>query len=223
LSPDNGYGREPALVSLDALGDPEQLYAAASRENAVTTSGGEIGAILEGRDQSGAVVVTVDRQGRALDVTMSRWWREHLEPSALGAALLQAHTVATAKALTAVAAAALSGDDGVPDRPSPGPGAWPENADRSAPFGDNGDRQWLREVEYRLGQVGWELDRTERMREDAAAHAEQERAVSGPYGYVRVTLRGPTIVNVEVDPRGAVEAGPERLAGDALEAFRAAG
>jgi len=194
------------LVSLDVLGTDEELRAA-SRAEAAGRSGGDFDDEAEGRDESRAVTVRIDRAGRVSDVLISTWWRDDLSPSGLGAALLAAYRSALTRAAAAVG-------DRIPD--AAGARAWPVGYAGPTEMIDD-DAAWLEDVRHRLDRVQDNLDRVDRLRRDGPI----ERTVSGPAGYVQVTVRGEVVSQVQVDAHAAMRESANRLAADALDAFRA--
>jgi len=195
------------LVSLDVLGTDDQLRATA-RDEVVggSDAGVDANGEAEGRDASHAVTVRIDRTGRVSNALIDAWWRDGLPPSRLGAALLAAYQSTLVRAATAAGKR-------LPDTDSAPP--WPSGESSDVVIDD--DVSWLEEVRRRLDRVQDSLERVDRLRQEAPV----ERTVSGPAGYVRLTVRGDAVSQVHVAVPTAVRESPNRLAGDALQAFRA--
>jgi hypothetical protein len=188
------------LVSLDVLGSDEELRAAARDEPATDDTE------AEGRDASRAVVVRVDRRGQVSDVLISTWWRDDLAPSALSEALLTAYRAALDQATARIA------PDGSDAESSGDVPAVPDDD-----YDGDDDYDWFLNLRRRL-------DRTEdalvRSGERLTGTGETERVISGPDGLVRLVVTGRVVSEVLIDARSAMQESPNRLAADALAAFR---
>jgi hypothetical protein len=190
------------LVSLEVLGSDDELRARPVEHDAARSD-----ADAEGRDDSRAVTVRIDRAGRVSDVLISNWWRDDLTPSGLQAALLEAYRSAYRQAASLVGPDPAAG-------PSPAtmPAVPPDEPE------DEDDARWLADLRRRLGRVQDTLQRSDRLLHDPTTQA--ERVVSGPVGLVRLVLQGRTVSEVRIDTHAALRESPSRLAADALAAFQ---
>jgi len=155
-------------------------------------------------DPSESIWVTVDPDGRLVDVLIRRTWPEHLEPATFGPALLGAYTAAAEKAL----AVRMS--------------MWEEPAPDTRPQVATDDglshEEWLRRVRGRLDEVDAKL--LAMAREEPESPGEQE--FRGVNGYLTLLMETGGLVGITANPAIAY-AELERLREDVLDIFDDAG
>lgn len=166
------------------------------------------GSAQVGVDDAAVVSVAVGQRGHVLEVEINARWSQQLAAGELGAALLTAYTRATHAAIVAAAVDALTRSAPEVDvAPSP---PLPPGEDTAS---------WLRSVRARADRYGAELDQLRRAGTEASG---RDGSVSGPERLVRLTLVDAEIAELSVDAPRVVAAGSQRVANDALAAFRAA-
>lgn len=193
----------PEFVSLEVLGSDAELSALSRAARGRPSPAGSEQA--EGRDDTRAVTVRMDRTGRVTDVSISATWRDVLSPSGLSDALLSAYRAALTRAASAL------GDD----LPRPHRREDPPPVTDTAL--DSGDAEWLDDVRWRLDRAQYTLDRAEQQRRSGAT----PRIVAGPEELVRLHVSGDTVTRVEIDVRAASRGSAGGIAADAVAAFRA--
>ena len=161
----------------------------------------------QGTDESGAVWVSVDRQGRLAAVEISTSWRKRLGAERFADALFTAYHEAARKA--------AGGDpDGgrytlelapVPD------------IDPDADFDT-----WLAQSRASLRALDARMAEVARANARARARLTDARTVRGPNGYVTLQVRGGNLVGVTGATAGLKSANPNMLREDVLAAFRSA-
>jgi hypothetical protein len=197
-----GMGDDFGLVSLDGLGDPEQLRQRAHDELAGLELDTRPGAHQQGEDPSRSVWVTVADDGEVADVSISRQWVDRLSTAQLGDAVLAAYRQANQKRAAVLGRA--------------GTAAGPGESRYDATMPDIDDERWMSWVWESLGAARRRLD------ELSAGHAPppgHERTVEGPGGYVRLRATGPAVTAVLIDAVHVAERSPDLVAVDLRAAF----
>jgi hypothetical protein len=190
----------PELVDLDILGDPETLRAEA---DAVLESE-EPSSEYKAADASGSIWVTVDPQGRLVDVEISRTWSERMAPDAFGDALFRVYLAAMQKAIVVETAA----------REEP-----PAPRSRPAPAVEElSNEEWLASIRAELDKVD-DVLRAVRAGEVVAA---EESEIRGRNGYLTLRLSGGAPDGI-TGSAALAHARRERLREDALDIFTDAG
>lgn len=204
-------GDRLTLVSLDFLGDLEDLRGRVQQLPHQPGDGPHEDSQHQGADQSDSVWIVVDARGRVTSLDISRRWRERLAVSEFALALFEAYTDAVRKSVEAGALAAA--------RRMPG------SADRSPTFltlpePELGDDEWRRVRWARLDAIGAEF---RRLSERESSTDREERAVSGPHGYVTLRLLGNGLIGITGEVARIARADADRMRTDALGAFEQAG
>jgi hypothetical protein len=194
----------PELLDLavldDVLGDEDSL-----RE--------QVDALLEtvepadsyqAADPSESIWVTVDPDGRLVDVLIRRTWPEHLEPATFGDALLGAYTAAAEKAMAV--------------RMSTWEDQAPVGQPQVAATDELSHEEWLARVRGRLDEV----DAMQRAMARAETESPGEQEIRGVNGYLTMLTRAGGLVSITANPAVAY-AELERLREDVLDIFEDAG
>jgi hypothetical protein len=198
------------LVSLDWLGDPEQLRAQALAEVRAAGRTGQP-AQLRGSDSSSLVTVEVDAHRRVVDVGVSLRWRSGIQPVRLGPALYEAYGKAMTVALEALVARSVTGGALEEDDAGPVPDA--------LRFEDGED--WLSSVEDTIARASARLDAS-RWIETGDPPQVPETEVRSPDWMFTMRRRGRTVIGIISDPLRIQETTADRIREDALGLFRAA-
>jgi hypothetical protein len=208
-------GDDFKLADLDFLGDEADLRARARQE--LMAAGDDIEPLSrqEGTDDTGAVLVAMDRDGTVQAVEVSRNWQERLTPGGFAGAVFAAYTAAQVKHVNATALAAFAAQE----RGEPRGKHSTVDDDLRAP-GDNADeRAWLGELWSVLSSNDDQLHRLERGQRLAAA---ANRSVTGPHGYLAAHIEGSGIAGITGDAELIKSASAPQLEVEALALFRAA-
>lgn len=196
------------LASLDVLGDDGELHERARAElRAADRDSGP----ADGEGQT-AIRVTVSAQGLVEDVSVSRDWRAHVEPSAFADTLFQAYAAALGQLVNASALRAFAAYEQTGDR-RPGSAGTAPTASGAPPAEP---RVWLASVWDTLRELDDTLHRLER------GQGTDARTVTDPYGHLTATCRGGQVTAVTGDARRIGAADPQQLRAAALAVFRAA-
>jgi hypothetical protein len=197
------------LMPLDVLGSDEELRARARAAPAAPAGD------PEGRDAGRTVVVRFDRRGIPTAVEISAYWNDTLTPDGLRQALLAAYRAAFDAAVTALRP--IDGERSTPPPPPPPP---PPPLPLPPPEpGHADDADWFDAVRRELDATDERLARNAELLTSGPAG---RREVAGPAGLVRLTVDGFTVTDVHIDARVALHESANRIAADALAAFRAA-
>ncbi|MEU4555978.1 hypothetical protein [Micromonospora violae] len=199
------------LASLDFLGDLQDLRERV--QHLPDQLGDEFheDAQHQGADQSDSVWVGVDARGRVTSLDISRRWRDRLVVSDFPLALYEAYTAAVRKSMEAGALASARSAPVSADRP---------RTSLALPEPELGDDEWRRARWDRLDVIRAEL---RRLAERDPSPSRQERAVSGPDGYVTLRLLGEDLVGITGEVGRIARADVELIRTDALAAFQRAG
>jgi hypothetical protein len=190
------------LTPVDVLGSYEELRAKARTARTTPLPHGD----PEGRDASRMVVVRFNRRGVPSAVEISAYWRGALTPDGLREALLAAYRAAFDAAVATL--------QPIADEWSASP-ELPLSTETA--YAD--DAAWFDAVRRELDETDERLARNaEMLRGDEVSGL----LVVGPAGLVRLAVEGFTVTEVLIDARVALDESPNRIAADALAAFRAA-
>lgn len=161
----------------------------------------------KGADESGAVWVSVDRQGRLADVEISTSWRQRLGAERFADALFTAYQEAARKAADADPAGGryVLTLPAVPD------------IDPDADFDT-----WLVQSKAALRALDERLAEVSKANAQARARLADARTVRGPNGYVTLQVRAGNLIGVVGAAAGLKSANPNMLREDVLAAFRSA-
>jgi len=213
------HGDEFKLASLDFMGTTAELEAKAKA--AVIAAGSDFTPPprQEGADGSGAVRVTVDRQGTVVEVQVGREWRDRLKAADFPAALLAAYHAAAARAIEIEGLARLVAEQGKTPQEREA-----QERQRSAQVRagldyspPEDDRAWLAATWGKIYELDEKLHQLSR-----PDPTEQQTRVPSPQGYLVLTHRGATITAITGDAERIASADQQRLRTEALAIFRAA-
>lgn len=232
----------PPDRSGSAAGGFEELLREAEELRQQFEAGQDPSAEYAAQDDSGAVQVTIDGQGRVTDVELDRDWEDVVGVDGLGSAVLEAVNNAILQRVaaweTAVAEpgsmpprAADAGRGRVPDRDAPRPRPAPDPTGgrqvpaSAAPTDPAQVLNWLE-------NLGTELEGFERR---LSTRLQQETVGRSPGHHVTVTLTGGQVSSIDLDRRwlgrgvhplrlgeeiqGAFQSAYERDGGTSLEAL----
>ncbi|GLY99335.1 hypothetical protein [Actinoplanes sp. NBRC 103695] len=189
------------LKPVEVLGSYEELRAKARNAPTAPLPPGD----PEGRDASRMVVVRFDRRGVPSAVEISAYWRDALTPDGLRQALLAAYRAAFDAAVATL---------------QPIADEWSASPELPLPletvYAD--DAAWFDAVRRELDETDERLARNAEMLQGGEVSG---RLVAGPAGLVRLVVEGFTVTEVLIDARVALNESPNRIAADALAAFRA--
>jgi hypothetical protein len=212
-------GDDFKLADLGFLGDEAELRARARQE--LLAAGGDTAsrARQEGTDDTGAVLVAVDRDGRVEAVEVSRNWQDRLTPGDFAAALFAAWNAAQVKHINAAAlerfALEEEGDNST--------GRSTVDDGSRMPRDSADEQAWLAEIWSVLSNNDDQLHRIER---GERLVAQASREVSGPHGFLTAQIEGAGSAGIIAGIRGDAElirsAGAPQLEVEALAVFRAA-
>ncbi len=214
------HGDEFKLASLDFMGTTAELEAKAKA--AVIAAGSDFTPPprQEGADGSGAVRVTVDRQGTVVEVQIGREWRDKLKAAEFPAALLAAYHAAAARAIEVEGLARLVAEQSMTPQEREA-----QERQRSAQVRagldyspPEDDRAWLAAT---WGKI-YELDEKLHNLSRPDPTEQQQTRVPSPQGYLVLTHRGTTITAITGDAERIAAADQQRLRTEALAIFRVA-
>lgn len=155
-------------------------------------------------DATESIWVTVDPQGRLVDVEISRTWSERLDPATFGDALFGAYMTAMQKALIVESAA----------REEPPP----PRRRQAPPAEELSYEEWLAGVRADLEK----MDAALRAARASEIVAEEEREIRGRNGYLTLVMQGGAPTGI-TGGAALAHARRERLREDALDIFTDAG
>jgi hypothetical protein len=203
------------LADLDFLGDEAELRARAREELLAAGGAAEPREREEGTDGTGAVRVSLGRDGQVHAVEVSRNWQERLTPGEFAGALYAAYQAAQAKHVNAAALHHFATGYAAQEHTAPGEAAAPRMP------GDNADeRAWLGEI---WGILSGNDDALHRIARGEGLAASEARTVSGPHGFLNAQIEGGGIAGIGGNADLIRSAGAGQLETEAVAVLRAAG
>lgn len=175
---------------------------------------------VSGKDESGAVSVTVDGQGRITQIQVSMTWRAGISAHGLSAAVNEAVVRAGAQRMNDWGEALVEASDRSVDAPTPLPAD--DIADRlreaaaSDPTGSvETSLQEMRDMVREL------VDSIDQVQQEVRAHLRREYPGRSPSGHARATVTGNgTLVDLSLDTTWLEQAHPNNVGREALQAIQ---
>jgi hypothetical protein len=209
-------GDEFKLADLDFLGDEAELRAKALQELSAAGDS-EPRTRHEGTDDTGAVMVSIDRAGTVEAVEVSRAWQERMTPGEFAGALYAAYNAAQIKQVNAAALAVFAAQERGEETTS-GPSTVDDQIRMPGNPGD--ERVWLGGIWSILSNNDDQLHRIERGERLAASATS---TVTGPHGFLTAELEDSGIASIRGDAELIKSATAAQLEVEALAVFRSAG
>lgn len=209
------------LATLDFLGETADLYAQVQEQLREAGADPYPPRQQEGADQSDSVWVSIDAEGRADSVDVSRHWRDRMQPGAFPTALFEAYTDAVRKLVDATAVVALAAEGG-PRDDAPGGTTGSRTAPADVPEQPADEREWLVTVRQLLDGIDDQLRRLDRISTEIEVRDRRTATVTSPHGYLTAKTEGQAIIEITGDVHRIRAATDDRLRLEALSLLQAA-
>lgn len=198
------------LADPAVLGDPESLRKRAEaekkQERPRRTEPGQPGR-YDGADETGAVWLSVDPEGRLTSVEISTSWRQRLGPERFADALFSAYRAAVRHAIDA-SRTARQDEPVFPTIPTVDP-----DADFPA---------WLVQSRAQLAALKEQMAAVSKANTRARERLADAREVRSPNGYLTLQLRAGVLTGITGAVAGLKSVNPNMLRQDVLEVFESA-